>query len=103
MATANLTRSLPGHNETSGELASTLTNSVIYNLPPDFYDTYIQKVQSLTTDDLKTAAHKLLDPGAMTWIVVGDLSQVGDAVKKIDWAHIKTLDETTKPTSTANG
>lgn len=103
MATANLTRSLPGHNETSGELASTLTNSVIYNLPPDFYDTYIQKVQSLTTDDLKTAAHKLLDPGAMTWIVVGDLSQVGEAVKKIDWAHIKALDETTKPASPANG
>src|SRR5699024_9946958 len=91
MASANLTRSLPGHNETSAELTGTLTNDVIYDLPPRYYETYIDQIQALTPDALNTAAEKLLDPGAMTWIVVGDLAQIGDAVKALDWAQVREL------------
>lgn len=93
LATANLTRTLPGHNETSAQLAGTLTNRVVYDLPAHYYDTYVSKMQALTPDEVETAAHKLLAPGAMTWIVVGDLTQIGDAVRALDWVSVSPLDE----------
>src|SRR5699024_3432710 len=97
----NLTRSLPGQNETSAELTATLTNGVIYSLPPRYYEAYIDQIQALTPDDLNAAAEKLLDPGAMTWIVVGDLSQIGDAVKALGWAQVSELGASDKQSTGA--
>src|SRR5699024_3346379 len=93
LATANLTRSMPAANETASQLAGTLASKVIYNLPPHYYTNYVDHMQALTTGDLKTAAKKLLAPGAMTWIVVGDMDQVGASIKALDWGQVRRLDE----------
>ncbi|HLQ86687.1 MAG TPA: hypothetical protein VK110_11085, partial [Salinisphaeraceae bacterium] len=75
------------------QLAGTLAESVIYNLPADYYEEYIDAIQALTLDDLAAAAEQLLQPGAMTWIVVGDLNEIGDAIRSLDWARVQVFDD----------
>lgn len=92
LATANLTRSLPAANETASQIAGTLTSKVIYNLPPDYYANYIDRMQALTPDAVSTAARQMLAPAVMTWVVVGDMAEVGPSIKALDWGQIEPMD-----------
>jgi len=90
-AQANLTRSLPGENETTPALASTLTQSVIYNLPDDYYDSYVQRIRGLDSAALTDAAKTMIDAQGLTWVVVGDLSQIEDSIRALDWAQVEVV------------
>ncbi len=91
-AQANLVRSLPGENETSAELAGTLTESVIFDLPDDYYADYIDRVQALENEALETAADEMLSPGAMTWVVVGDLDKIEAPIRALGWGEVTVLE-----------
>ncbi len=93
MAQANLVRSLPGENETSAQLAGTLAESVIFNLPDDYYEEYIERVQTLVPEALEAAADKMLAPNVMTWVVVGDLDEIEASIRALDWGEVTVLAE----------
>lgn len=89
----NLTRKLPGENETSGEIAGTLSKSVIFNLPENYYETYISKVRSLDIRQLSTAAKTMVYPNALTWVVVGDVSAIEANIRKLGWGEVKVIND----------
>jgi len=89
----NLTRKLPGENETSGAIAGTLSESVIFNLPEDYYDSYVSRVSSLDIPELTAAAKSMLAPDALTWVVVGDLEAIEANVRKLNWGPVEVLNE----------
>jgi len=91
-AQANLTRSLPGENETTGALAGTLTESVIFDLPDDYYEDYVQRVDALKPEQLNDAARAMIDAGHLTWVVVGDLDRIAQPIRALGWGNIEVLD-----------
>jgi predicted Zn-dependent peptidase len=72
----NLTLSLPGRWETGQAVAGSLGEIATYALPADYYETYATRVGSLTLADVQRAAAKVVKPGQMVWIVVGDKAKV---------------------------
>lgn len=92
VAQANATRSLPGENETIAELAGTFTESVVFDLPPDYYDHYVQVVRELDLETLNQAAPMLLDPNRLTWVVVGDLSVIAEPIRALDWGPVEVIE-----------
>ena len=92
LAKNNLVLTLPGSNETSGEVASSYADILTYGLPDSYLNDFVGKVAGLTAAQLQAAATRLIHPEALTWIVVGDLAVIEPAIRKLDWGEVRVLD-----------
>ncbi len=91
-AQKNLTLKLPGEHETAGEVAGTLAESVVFGLPDDYYNSFVTRVRALTHADLGRAGERLFEPGALTWVVVGDLAKIEQSVRALELGETRVLD-----------
>tara|TARA_B100001287_G_scaffold106801_1_gene89961 strand:- start:888 stop:3611 length:2724 start_codon:yes stop_codon:yes gene_type:complete len=87
----NNTLSLPGRWETVRAISSDLSQIITYGLPDDYWDTYTNKVRNLSSKKLQDAAVKAIKPDNLIWVIVGDLSEIEDKVRNLDFTQIKTL------------
>lgn len=53
-----------------------------YDLPDDYYETYLQKVDEVTADDIRKMAEKYLKPDRGVVLAVGNASKIEDKMKK---------------------
>ena len=93
----NLTLKLPGQHETTGQVLGSLEELVVYALPDDYFNSYVEKVRDLQQADMKTAAQHLLHPDNLTWVVVGDLKRIEAPVRALKLGAVKVLDSDGKP------
>ena len=84
----NKTRRLPGQNETSDRLLSSVTEIVRFGLPDDYWNTYVGRIDALALPDIESAAKSTLDPGRLTWIVVGDLEKVEPKIRALNLGKV---------------
>ncbi|WP_436515009.1 M16 family metallopeptidase [Ekhidna sp. To15] len=63
-------------------VANFALNTAIYSLPSDYYNTYLQKVQAVTIDDVKATAQKYLKPENAYINVVGKAGEVAESLKQ---------------------
>jgi zinc protease len=88
----SLVLQLPGSNETSDEVAGSYADIVTYGLKDTYWNDYVGEVNAMTPAKLGAAAQKLVQPNAITWVVVGDLSKIEAGVRKLDLGEVKVLD-----------
>jgi zinc protease len=69
--------------ETPAQIAGALQNIVMYNLPDDYYATYLQNIDKVTLDDINKAAKKYLNTAHMAFVVVGDLKTIREGSEKL--------------------
>jgi len=74
--------------ESPATIANFALNTVRYNLPKDYYATYLQKMNALTAEDINVTAKRLIDPTKLYVTVVGNgaeikekLAQFGEVVE----------------------
>lgn len=74
-----------GNFSMSLEQPQTLANFALnierLGLPADYYETYLQKLEALTTTDIENAAKKYLKPDAAHFIVVGNKDEVAEKLE----------------------
>lgn len=68
--------------EDPARTATFASNILINNLPPDFYKTYLQKVNAVTADDILRVAQKYFSYDNTRVVVVGAASQMLEGLKK---------------------
>jgi predicted Zn-dependent peptidase len=56
-------------------------NTARYNLPQDYYATYLERLQSVTADDIQRVAKKYLQPNHSHIVVVGNKAEVAEKLK----------------------
>lgn len=88
---ANETLSLPGSRETQNSVNASIVDLVQFGLPDDYYETYAGKVRALKTGDLADAAHQIVHPEQMTWVIVGDRTKIEVGVKELNLGELKFL------------
>jgi len=98
-----LTLALPGSWETAESVASAISEIVAYRLAPDYHDTYAARVRELKVDDLAEAALRVLHPENLSWVVVGDRTQIEGAVREAALGEVRFLDPDGKPLGDRNG
>lgn len=69
--------------ETASQIASAMQNLVLYSLPDDYYETYLQKIDGVTLEEVQQVAKKYLNSSTMAVVVVGDLSVIKEGVEKL--------------------
>jgi zinc protease len=62
--------------ESPAQVISILQNLVLYDLPEDHYDTYLDNIRKVTREDVLRTASKLLDPAEMSVVAVGDAKTI---------------------------
>ena len=91
-----LTLSLPGAYETAGSVMSTIASNVLYDRADDYVFTRKAAIETITPAQVDAAA-KTLDPNAITWVVVGDLSKTEAPIRALNLGEVTILDAEGKP------
>ena len=92
MAKQGQVRSLPGDFESSGAVAGAVSHLIEFGLPDDYWNQYVPRVEALTLPQLQQAAVKLIKPGQLTWVVVGDLQQIEAPLRALKLGEVQVLD-----------
>lgn len=67
--------------EEPGTIASFALSTIRYNLPADYYEKYLEALQSVTADDVMAMAKKYISPDKAHILVVGNRDAVADKLK----------------------
>lgn len=67
---------LPGRFETTGAVLGQMRDDAMSGRPFDFVKSLPARYRAMTPESLDKAARAVLDPGKLSWVVVGDRDQV---------------------------
>lgn len=81
-AKANLSGSFGRSLESPATIANFALNIERYNLPKDFYATYLQKLNDLSVEDINATAKRLIDPSKLYITAVGNGDQIREKLEK---------------------
>ncbi len=93
---ANNLRSQPGAYETAGSVLGTITGIVRYDRPDNWVELRNAQIRDLTPAQVNAAA-RTLEPGALTWVVVGDLKEIEQPVRALGLGEVSIVDADGKP------
>jgi predicted Zn-dependent peptidase len=98
-------RGFPRGFETPNQMASRLGDVVLYGLPDDYFNSYIQKVQAVTLDDVQRVANQHLDPAKMAILVVGDRKVIEPGLRSLEavGTTVTFVDMEGKPVAVRSG
>lgn len=69
--------------ETAAQIAGALQNIVLYGLPERYYETYLQKINDVSLDEVKRACAKYFDSSHMAVVVVGDMKTTKAGIENL--------------------
>lgn len=78
-----LTRILPLRVETPLNLAYMLAQLELNGLPADYWDTYRERINAVTAEQVRLAAERFLDDGRAVVVVVGEADELLEACRAI--------------------
>ncbi len=70
--------------ESPQTLARFARNIAEYNLPEDYYSTYLERLQAVTVADVQNAARKYVTADRANIVVVGNKDEIADKIKVFD-------------------
>jgi zinc protease len=74
---AALTRGYPRNFETADQVSRSAAQLALYDLPDDYFTTFVPRVLALDEADLTRAAATHIDPSRLVTVIVGDRETIG--------------------------
>ena len=84
-------RALPGFYETGNAVLRTLSDMTLYGRPDDYPQQRANRITGLILDSLGKAVGAI-HPGALTWIIVGDLKKIEKPIRGLELGDLKVVD-----------
>lgn len=97
LAQANQTLKLPGSRETMSSVGNSIRDLVQFGLPDDYYETYAGKVKALQTADVIDAAHTVVHPDNLIWVVIGDRAKIEPGIRELSMGELRVIDADGNP------
>jgi predicted Zn-dependent peptidase len=88
-----LTGIFPIQLETANAVATRVINLKMYDLPKDYYDTFISNVNKLTKKDIINAAKKYIHPDNLYFVLSGNANEIKVKLKRFGEVRIFDTDE----------
>ncbi len=80
LAKASLTRGYPRNFETAQQVARSVAQLALYDLPDSYFAEFVPKVNAIGEDDVTRAASRYLTPAKLSTLIVGDHSAIADSL-----------------------
>lgn len=90
-------RSLPGAYETIDAVQGALRSILQFDRPDDWIQGSKARIEGQSAEGIQAAAREVIRPDSLTWVVVGDLSKIEEAVRARQLGAVQVLDENGKP------
>jgi len=94
-------RGLPGSYETAGSVMGTIGGIVRYGRSDDYVLKRKAEIEGLDATQVASAA-KAIDPNALTYVVVGDLSKIEQSVRALNIGEVSVVDADGKPVQSSS-
>jgi len=88
---------LPGNFETTQEIAAALVPIALYGLPLDFFNNYVQNIETVTQADVARVAQQYINPGSLAVVIVGDRKTIEQGLRALNVGSISIRDITGQP------
>jgi len=83
LAKASLTRGYPRNFETAQQVARSVAQLALYDLPDSYFAEFVPKVNAIGQDDVTRVAALHLMPAKMSTLIVGDHSAIADSLSRL--------------------
>ena len=85
----------PGAFESTTDISRRLEEVLVYRLPDDYFQRYVQNIETVTTADVQRVARKYIQPDRVAVVVVGDRKVIEPkiAALKLGPINVMTVDE----------
>ena len=93
----SMSRSLPGAFERSDSAAGSFSNVFIYDLGLDYFSTYTERVNAVSSEHALKVARKYLVPEKLVVIAVGDRAKIEPELKKLNLGPVEIRDADGRP------
>lgn len=89
----------PGEFEAAGDISANLEQLLTYKLPEDYYSTYVQRIQGVSTADVQRVAQKYITPDTFTVVIVGDRKTIEAPIRAMNLGlvQVMTVDQALGP------
>ncbi len=88
---------LPGNFETTGQIAAALVPVVLYGLPLDYFNGYVQNIEKVTQADVRRVARQYLNPASLAIVIVGDRKLIEPGLRGLNVGGISLRDFAGQP------
>ena len=91
MGVAALTRGYARNFETAEQLGRAAVQLALYDLPDDYFDTFVPMIEQVTPTEITRVTSEYLDPSKLTTLIVGDYDSIGRDLGRLDLGHATVL------------
>jgi zinc protease len=91
VAQASLTRGYPRNFETAQQVARSIGQLALFDLPDSYFEEFVPKVNAVTAADVTRVAQTYLDPSRAIALVVGDRKATEDSLTQLGFAEMHVL------------
>ena len=88
----NNSLTLSGKWETAGSVMGTISQIVQYGLDDNWFNDYAANVGKITRSEVHTQANKIIDPDALSWIVIGDRKLIEPKLNELGFGPVILID-----------
>jgi len=88
---------LPSAFETTGEIATRLSDVALYDLPLDYYNHVVDEIGAVTQSEVQDIAERYIDPLHLTVLIVGDRKLIANPLKALNIGPVVLLDVNGNP------
>lgn len=81
----------PGGFQSVAGIAGNLEQLAVYDLQPEYFNNYVERVLAVTQEDVQRVARQYLDPERLRIIVVGDRESIEADVRALDLGQVRIM------------
>jgi zinc protease len=89
---SSLTKRFPANFETYRQIATNISSKIINNLPDNYFETYIERVNSVSLDDVNKIAIDCIHPEQLITVLVGDSKKILGQINGDEFGETVVLD-----------
>jgi zinc protease len=89
---SSLTKRFPANFETYRQIASNISSKIINNLPDNYFETYIERVNSASLDDINKITIDSIHPEELITVLVGDSNKILGQINEDQFGEIMVLE-----------
>jgi len=90
-AQASLTRGYPRNFETAQQVARSVAQLALFDLPDSYFEEFVPKVNAVTIDEVTRVAQTYLDPSRAIALVVGDRNATEESLSTLGLGELHVL------------
>ncbi|NWG28194.1 MAG: insulinase family protein [Ignavibacteriaceae bacterium] len=91
-AKSSLTKNYPSNFETYRQIAANIFTRVLHNLPDNYFETYIEKIQSVDLEDINKITNEIFYPDELTTVLVGDGKKIFNQLNKKEFGEVMVFE-----------